>query len=217
MRNALRGGLIAITLGVGISALVAPLGGQQAPGYKAPRAADGHPDLNGIWQALNTANYDIEPHVARPAMALRPGPYGPLPAKEVLYLGAVGAVPAGMGIVDGGTIPYKPEALKIRNQNREKWAGARSGNQMLPAGCAAGELHALPVPDLPEPQRVLHRVRVRGRGAERLPEGSRRGAGRLPGWASRSDAGKARRSSSRPPASTARRGSIARAISRARS
>ena len=122
MRNALRGGLIAITLGVGISALVAPLGGQQAPGYKAPRAADGHPDLNGIWQALNTANYDIEPHVARPAMMLRPGPYGPLPAKEVLYMGAVGAVPAGMGIVDGGTIPYKPEALKIRNQNREKWA-----------------------------------------------------------------------------------------------
>ena len=122
MRNALRGGLIACTLGLGISALVAPLGGQaQAPGYKAPRAADGHPDLNGIWQAVNTANYDIEPHVARAAMALRPGPYGPLPAKEVLYLGAVGAVPAGMGIVEGGQIPYKPEALKIRNENREKW------------------------------------------------------------------------------------------------
>jgi hypothetical protein len=121
MRNALRGGLIACTLGLGISALVAPLGGQQAPGYKAPRAADGHPDLNGIWQALNSANYDIEPHVARAAMQLRPGPYGPLPAKEVLYFGAVGAVPAGMGIVDGGQIPYKPEALKIRNENREKW------------------------------------------------------------------------------------------------
>ena len=99
-----------------------PLGGQaQTPGYKAPRAADGHADLNGIWQALNTANYDIEPHVARPALALQRGPYGPLPAKEVLHLGAVGAVPAGMGIVEGGTIPYKPEALKIRNENREKW------------------------------------------------------------------------------------------------
>jgi hypothetical protein len=122
MRNALRGGLIACTLGIGIAALVAPLGGQaQAPAYRAPRAADGHPDLNGIWQALNTANYDLEPHVARPAMALRPGPYGPVPAKEVLYLGAVGSVPAGMGIVDGGQIPYKPEALKVRNENREKW------------------------------------------------------------------------------------------------
>jgi hypothetical protein len=39
----------------------------------------------------------------------------------VLFFGAVGAVPAGMGIVDGGQIPYKPEALKIRNENREKW------------------------------------------------------------------------------------------------
>ena len=121
MRNALRGGLVACTLVIGIGVLVAPLVGQGQPGYKAPRAADGHPDLNGIWQALNTANYDIEPHVARPAMALRPGPYGPLPAKEVLYFGAVGAVPAGMGIVEGGAIPYKPEALKIRNENREKW------------------------------------------------------------------------------------------------
>ena len=121
MRNALRGGLIACTLVIGIGALVAPVVGQGQAGYKAPRAADGHPDLNGIWQALNTANYDIEPHVAKHAMALRPGPYGPLPAKEVLALGAVGAVPAGMGIVDGGQIPYKPEALKIRNENREKW------------------------------------------------------------------------------------------------
>ena len=121
MRNALRSGLIACTLVIGIGALVAPVVGQGQPGYKAPRAADGHPDLNGIWQALNTANYDIEPHVAKHAMALRPGPYGPLPAKEVLALGAVGAVPAGMGIVDGGVIPYKPEALKIRNENREKW------------------------------------------------------------------------------------------------
>ena len=121
MRNALRGGLIACTLVIGIGALVAPVVGQGQAGYKAPRAADGHPDLNGIWQALNTANYAIEPHVAKHAMALRPGPYGPLPAKEVLALGAVGAVPAGMGIVDGGQIPYKPEALKIRNENRDKW------------------------------------------------------------------------------------------------
>jgi hypothetical protein len=89
--------------------------------YRAPRAADGHPDLNGIWQALNTANYDLEAHPASHALALRPGPHGPVPAKEVLYLGAVGAVPGGLSVVEGGEIPYKPEALKIRNQNREKW------------------------------------------------------------------------------------------------
>jgi hypothetical protein len=79
------------------------------------------PDLNGVWQVLNTANHDIEPHAARPAMALRAGPHGPVPAKEVLALGAVGAVPAGLGVVEGGAIPYKPEALAKKRENQEKW------------------------------------------------------------------------------------------------
>ena len=48
----------------------APVAGQTAA-YRAPRTSDGHPDLNGIWQALNEANYDIEAHVARPALAVR--------------------------------------------------------------------------------------------------------------------------------------------------
>jgi len=96
------------------------LSGQQAPAYRAPRAADGHPDLNGIWQALNEANYDIEMHMARPALQTRQGPYGPVPAPPVLAFGAVGAVPPGMGVVDG-EIPYKPEALAQRNKNRENW------------------------------------------------------------------------------------------------
>ncbi len=104
-------------------AVLAPAGQAQVQkqANRAPLAANAHPDLNGIWQAMNTANYDLEPHSARHAMALRPGPHGPVPAKEVLYLGAVGAVPGGMGVVEGGVIPYKPEALKIRNENREKW------------------------------------------------------------------------------------------------
>src|SRR5215217_6111888 len=93
-----------------ISFSVAPLSGQQAPGYRAPRGADGHPDLNGIWQALNEANYDVEMHMARPALQTRQGPYGPLPAPPVLALGAVASVPPGMGVVEG-EIPYKPEAL----------------------------------------------------------------------------------------------------------
>ncbi|MDR1988654.1 MAG: hypothetical protein LBQ09_00315 [Acidobacteriaceae bacterium] len=102
----------------------APLHGQQAAPsapYRAPRGADGHPDLNGIWQALNTANYDIETHAARPAMALRSGPYGPLPAPQVLALGAVGAVPGGLGVVDGGEIPYLPAALEQKKKNQENW------------------------------------------------------------------------------------------------
>ena len=89
--------------------------------YRAPRAPGNRPDFNGIWQALNTANYDIEAHVARPAMALRPGPFGPVPAAAVLALGAVGAVPGGMGVVEGGELPYRPEALAQRKENQENW------------------------------------------------------------------------------------------------
>ena len=95
-----------------------PLTGQA---YRAPRASDGKPDLNGIWQALNEANYDLEGHMARPAMALRPGPHGHVPAAAVLALGAVGAVPPGVGVVEGGAIPYKPEALATKKQNQEDW------------------------------------------------------------------------------------------------
>ena len=54
-------------------------------------------------------------------MALRPGPYGPLPAAQVLALGAVGAVPPGPGVVEGGELPYRPEALARRNENRDNW------------------------------------------------------------------------------------------------
>src|ERR1700722_7678431 len=96
---------------------IVPLAGQA---YKAPRL-DGKPDLNGIWQALNEANYDLEGHMARPAMALRPGPYGALPAAPVLALGAVGAVPPRVGVVEGGEIPYKPEAVVIKKKNQEDW------------------------------------------------------------------------------------------------
>jgi hypothetical protein len=108
-----------------ISAVVAmtavaalPLPAQE---YRTPRGPDGKPDLNGIWQALNEANYDVEAHVARPAMALRPGPYGPVPAAPTLALGAVGAVPPGVGVVEGGEIPYNPDALAIKKQNQQDW------------------------------------------------------------------------------------------------
>src|SRR5258706_8355582 len=96
----------------------------QTPAYRAPRTPDGHPDFNGIWQALNEANYDIELHTARPAMATRPGPYGPVPTTPVLPLGAVGAVPPGLGVVEGGDIPYRPEALAKKKENQENWLTA---------------------------------------------------------------------------------------------
>src|SRR5215471_11854683 len=73
--------------------------------YKAPRTADGKPDLNGIWQALNSAYWDIQDHSAGP---------GPLPA-----LGAAGAIPPGVGVVEGNEIPYLPAAAKKKRENFE--------------------------------------------------------------------------------------------------
>ncbi len=101
--------------------LCAALAALPALAFQVPRTPDGHPDLNGIWQALNEANYDLEAHTARPALAVRSGPYGPVPAKEVLALGAVGAVPPGLGVVEGGEIPYKPEARAQQQENQENW------------------------------------------------------------------------------------------------
>jgi len=98
---------------------LSPLTGQtRAPAV--PRL-NGKPDLNGLWQAINTANWDIQAHSARPALAMRPGPVVPVPAKEVLALGAVGSVPGGLGVVDGDELPYKPEALKRKQENQENW------------------------------------------------------------------------------------------------
>lgn len=105
-------------VGVSLALSSAPVDAQRAT---LPRTAAGKPNLSGLWQAMTTAHYDIEPHDAKPAMAMRPGPVVPVPAKEVVALGAVGAVPAGVGIVVGGEIPYLPAALVKRNENRENW------------------------------------------------------------------------------------------------
>jgi hypothetical protein len=87
-----------------LGAFVVAAASAQAP-YKAARTAAGQPDLSGIWQSLNTANWDIEEHGAAPA------PYPDL-------VGAYLAQPAGLSVVEGGTIPYKPEALAKRDRYR---------------------------------------------------------------------------------------------------
>ena len=102
--------------------LAAPPAAGQSADFEPPRLSNGNPDLNGIWQALGAAHYDIEPHIARPAMQLREGPRSLLPDIPVLALGAVGAVPGGMGVIDGGgTIPYTAEARALKEENQANW------------------------------------------------------------------------------------------------
>jgi hypothetical protein len=79
-----------------------PTAGQFSP-YRAARL-DGHPDLNGIWQAFVTANIDLEDHESKP---------GPHPE----MMGAYGAEPPGQSIVEGGEIPYQPSALARKKDN----------------------------------------------------------------------------------------------------
>jgi hypothetical protein len=71
--------------------------------YKAPRTPDGKPNLNGIWQAMNTADWDLQAHAAGPGL--------------VVALGAAGAEPGGLGVVEGDSIPYLPEAAAKKKEN----------------------------------------------------------------------------------------------------
>ena len=109
MRGRISGAMTAIvsaTVGVIVS-LSVPMGGQAPPAARAARMFDGHPNLNGIWQAMNTANWDLQDH---PAQA------GPV----VNRIGALGAIPPGQGVVEGNEIPYKPAALAQKKKNFDK-------------------------------------------------------------------------------------------------
>jgi hypothetical protein len=111
-------------LPVCVFALVVGLVGAAHPAVAqdVPRLSDGRPDMNGIWQVLNEANYDLEPHVARHSLQLREGPVGPVPSIPTLRMGAVGAVPGSLGvIVGGGKIPYTPEARALKEENAANW------------------------------------------------------------------------------------------------
>jgi hypothetical protein len=93
----------------------------KTPANSAVERVGGHPNFSGVWSVVNTANWNIEPHLASAALELRPGPVVPVPAKAVVALGAVGSVPAGMGVVVGGAIPYTPEALAQRQENQKHY------------------------------------------------------------------------------------------------
>ena len=109
MNNRLTLSLLAGAAAVLIAALWLSAAPTSVPAqvYQPARTADGKPDLNGIWQALNTANWDIQDHPAK---------QGPVTA-----LGAAFSVPAGKGLVEGNEIPYLPEAAAKKRENAENW------------------------------------------------------------------------------------------------
>jgi len=81
--------------------------GLAAENDSVPRTSDGKPDFNGIWQAIGSAHWNIEPRAAD---------FGP-----VVELGAIGAIPGSLGIVEGGLIPYTAEARAKQQENRADW------------------------------------------------------------------------------------------------
>jgi hypothetical protein len=92
MRNRLIGIVVSA---VAIAGLATPAAGQALP-----RTADGKPDLSGVWQAVNTANWNILAHAAE---------------KDV---------PAGLGVVEGDEIPYLASAAARQKENFANRAAA---------------------------------------------------------------------------------------------
>ena len=94
----------------GAPAPAAPAGqgrGAAAPARLARIA--GRPNMNGIYQAINTANWNLEDHSAS--------------ATAFWQLGAIFAIPAGQTVLidNNGTIPYTPAGLKKRAENQAGW------------------------------------------------------------------------------------------------
>jgi len=113
MRNSFRTSMMAAGVAAVVSLAIvptvlrgqapAPAGRGAATAARVPRTADGKPNLNGIWQVLVGANWNLEDHGASA------GPF--------FQEGAIGAIPAGQSVVEGGDIPYTPAALAKRNEN----------------------------------------------------------------------------------------------------
>lgn len=121
-RNRLWGSILAL-------AVAASAAGQD---QKRPATIGGHPNFNGVWQALNTAYWNLETHNAE---AL----------DEFWAMGAIAAIPAGKTVIKGdGKIPYLPQALEQRNKNRASWPAADPEAKCFMLGVPRATYHDMP-------------------------------------------------------------------------
>ena len=102
----------------GLLLAVMPSAGQ-VPATPAVKTADGKPNFNGIWQAVNTANWDLEDHTPRAGLP---------------QLGVIGVTPPGQGVVEGGEIPYQPAAAKKKQENFRNRMSADPEAKCYPPG-----------------------------------------------------------------------------------
>jgi hypothetical protein len=104
MTNRFTSAILAMSTALALLVMPGAIAGQtpapSAQPYTPPRTPNGQPDLQGIWQGVNSAASDIEDH--------SPG------------LGT----PGGYGVVEGGRIPYLPAALAKKQENFAKRATA---------------------------------------------------------------------------------------------
>jgi hypothetical protein len=98
-------------VGSAVAAATLLMASGAAAQQKAPAKIGGEPSLNGVWQAVGAAYWNLEPHSAEQLEG----------SKE---LGAIGAIPAGLGVVEGGDIPYLDAAKAKRDENRKGWPKA---------------------------------------------------------------------------------------------
>jgi len=110
------------------AALMSSAGAEE---LKRAETIGGHPNFNGIWQALNTAYWNLEAHSAE--------------ALDSFWgMGAIAAIPAGRSVVRGGTIPYLPQALEQRNKNRANWPAADPEAKCYMLGVPRVTYHDMP-------------------------------------------------------------------------
>ena len=135
----------------------------QTPAGELSRTADGKPRLDGIWQALAEANWDIGPHAAGPA--------------PLAVMGTFGAIHPGPGIVEGDEIPYQPWAAERQKENfANRLELDPEGKCFLP-GVPRATYLPYPLPDSADASVRDDRLSIRERGAHRSHDRSRAGAG----------------------------------------